>query len=120
MTAQMDMLLPEIPGRSLAAQANACESLKRLALDKVESKGQAWLRVMRDQAVILCRRDGCVTTDELRLYAEHSLQYPHHENCWGAIFRGPRWRIIGRRKSRWASTHSREIKVWQYVESRNA
>lgn len=111
----MDMLLPEIPGRSLRSQANACESLKRHGLAKIETTGQAWLRVMREQAFELCQRDGCVTTDELRLYAEHTLQYPHHDNCWGAIFRGPRWKVIGRRKSRWASTHAREIKVWLYV-----
>lgn len=115
MTAQLDLVLPEIPGRSLQSQAAAVEALKRHSLQRVESRASDWLAIMREEAIRLFQRDGAVSTDELRLYAEHTLQLPEHDNWWGAIFRRPRWRQIGRRKSRWASTHGREIKVWAYV-----
>jgi len=120
MNTQLDMLLPEIPGQSLRSHGSACETLKRHSLAKVETNAQAWLRIMRAEAIELCQRDGSVSTDELRLYAEHTLQLPEHDNWWGGVFRGPRWKVIGRRKSRWASNHAREIKVWVYVRPAHA
>lgn len=114
MTAQTD-LFTDFVQRGLKAQAAAGEHLKRLGIERVGEKGKAWITAMRVEAMRINLLEGSVTTDELRLYAEQNRLLPHHDNCWGAIFRGPRWQVIGRRPSRWASCHAREIKIWRYV-----
>lgn len=114
MTGQLDML-DSFVKRGLRAQAAVGEALKQGGLKRVETNGKLWLEAMRAEAKRLCALSGCVTTDELRLYAEERRLYPHHDNCWGAVFNGKSWAPIGHRKSRWPSCHAREIRIWRYV-----
>lgn len=90
--------------------------LKDEGLDAVESREGRFVDVMRQEAIRISRSRGWVTSDDLRVYASQHDCEPAHQNCWGAIFRGPSWRVIGRRRSAVPGNHSREIKIWQYVK----
>jgi len=110
---QLD-LLRNFVGRGVAAQAAVGEALKPAGQAQVEGNNLAFVRELREEAIRLVRINGSVTAEELRAYAEvHGLE-PTHPNAYGGVFRGPGWRVIGRRRSRWPSAHAREIKVWTY------
>lgn len=71
-----------------------------------------FVHLMREQALLIAERNGTVTSDDLREYANLHGIMPKHPNAWGSIFRGKHWRCVGRTKSRLTSNHRREIKVW--------
>lgn len=91
-------------------------SLKETGLARVLSNNRAFLEIMRMEAMRLSRQRGWVTSDDLRVYASQLNIEPTHQNAWGAVFRGPRWHAIGRRKSAVPESHAREIRIWQYME----
>lgn len=91
-------------------------ALKEDGLDRVLSNNKAFLELMRVEAMRLSRQRGWVSSDDLRVYASQLNLEPTHPNCWGAVFRGPQWRVVGRRKSAVPESHAREIRIWQYVE----
>jgi hypothetical protein len=101
--------------RGLAAGQAAGEALKAAGLDRVMARNCEWITAMRAEAIRLSQANGCVTVDELRAFALQHGSVPTHDNAWGGIFRGPRWKAIGRRKSQWPSSHAREVKIWRYV-----
>lgn len=71
---------------------------------------------MREHARTISDRSGFVTSDNLRVIADELGLTPANQNTWGAIFRGPHWKIVGRKKSAVPSSHAREIKVWKYEQ----
>lgn len=89
------------------------ESAKLQGIELVGLKGSAFVTLMRGVAAAICRERGSVTCDDLREYAAGNDISPHHPNAWGAIFRPPTWKCIGRRKSAFPSNHAREIRVWR-------
>lgn len=90
------------------------EARKRDGLDAIESHDGAFVRMMRCHAMLISQERGWVTSDDLRVVAAQQRLEPAHPNTWGAIFRGPCWQIVGRRKSAVPGNHAREIKVWRY------
>lgn len=90
-------------------------ALKEEGLDAIERTSQSFVDLMRAEAQRISMERGMVTSDDLRVYASQCDLKPSHPNAWGSIFRGPRWQVVGRRKSAVPSSHHREIKVWQYV-----
>lgn len=81
----------------------------------VSSNNQHFLALMREEARRISDERGWVSSDDLRVYASQLDLEPTHPNAWGAIFRCPRWQVVGRRKSAVPGNHAREIKVWQYL-----
>jgi hypothetical protein len=90
------------------------ESLKDEGQARVEDNSGGWVDRMRGRARIMAQRDGRVTADDLRWYSALTRDPPHSPNCYGAIFRGRGWKIIGYEKSRIPSNHARRIAVWTY------
>lgn len=90
--------------------------LKDNGLASVAENNTAFLALMRAEAIRISLSRGWVTSDDLRVYASQLDLEPTHQNAWGAIFRGPQWKVVGHRKSAVPGNHAREIKIWQYVE----
>lgn len=82
----------------------------------VEDRNETFVALMRAEARRISKERGWVSSDDLRVYASQLDLKPIHQNCWGSIFRGPYWQVVGRRKSAVPENHSREIRAWQYVE----
>ncbi len=89
--------------------------LKDDGLAGVADNNIAFLAVMRAEAIRISLSRGWVSSDDLRVYASQLDLEPTHQNAWGAIFRGPQWKVVGHRKSAVPGNHAREIKIWQYV-----
>lgn len=88
------------------------EKLKLDGKGSVEMNNLEFVKKMREHAVGIAERQGKVSTDDLRAYAQSIGVSPEHPNAWGSIFRGKKWKIVGRVKSRLASNHAREIREW--------
>lgn len=88
------------------------DRLKDEGQELAERSNASFVRRMRRVAAAFVRRDGQVSSDDLRRYAARRGIRPRHPNAWGAIFRGTRWFILTRRKSEVASNHARWIIVW--------
>jgi len=83
---------------------------------RVETNSAKWIGLMRDHANWIARKEGQVSADELRWYAdelERTGLAPSHPNAWGAIFRTRNWVECGWVKSRCVSNHARMIRVWR-------
>ena len=91
-------------------------ALKEDGLDNISSNNKSFLALMRAEAVRIASQRGWVTSDDLRVYASELNIEPTHCNAYGAIFKGVRWKVIGRRKSAVPSSHAREVKIWAYME----
>lgn len=90
-------------------------ALKNDGLASVAENNTAFLALMRAEAIRISQSRGWITSDDLRVYASQLNIEPTHQNAWGAIFRGPQWKVVGHRKSAVPGNHAREIKIWQYV-----
>lgn len=90
-------------------------ALKEKGKDVVSSHAPSFLEIMRGVATVIAARKGRVTSDDLRLYATQNGIKPHHQNAWGAVFRGKEWRCGGFTRSTLTSNHARTIRVWQLV-----
>ena len=90
------------------------EGQKREGLDAVERHNRSWVEHMRKVAREICERRGYVTIDDLRSYADEHDMPPHHQNAWGAVFRGAEWVANGYTKSKLSSNHARRVCVWYY------
>lgn len=76
------------------------------------------LQGARDVAKALGKEQRYVTADDVRERLEDWGLSAELGNAWGSLFRGRAWQPTSRRvKSRYAPNHSREIKVWEYVEA---
>lgn len=89
-------------------------SLKDSGIDRVSSNNTAFISLMRAEAIRISDQRGWVTSDDLRVYAAQLNLEPTHQNCWGGVFKGPYWKVVGRRKSAVPQGHAREIKIWAY------
>lgn len=90
--------------------------LKEDGFASVSENNTVFLAQMRAEARRISEIRGWVTSDDLRVYASQQNLEPTHCNAYGAIFKGPQWKIIGRRKSAVPGNHARSIAIWQYVE----
>lgn len=90
------------------------EARKESGLDMVIAN-DLWLAgILREYAMTVSAKSGFVTSDNLRVYADQMGYKPHSPNFWGGIFRGLKWKIVGRQRSAIPGNHAREIKVWRY------
>jgi len=89
--------------------------LRDYGLDSVEMNNLPWVHRIRAVAVVLSQRNGYVSADDLRLYAQKNDDEPDHPNAWGSIFRGKGWVPISRKKSSTPSAHARSITVWRWM-----
>lgn len=92
------------------------EQLKLDGIAQVAANNSTWIDRMRDLAIgeSILSMDGTVTSDNLRYLADRLGDHPKHQNAWGAVFRGPNWKCVGRTKSTYRTNHAREIKIWLY------
>ncbi|MDH5669815.1 MAG: hypothetical protein OEY86_17590 [Nitrospira sp.] len=91
-------------------------TLKEDGLDAIEQTDREFIERMRAVAIKISKESGWVTTDNLRVIASELGLAPRHQNTWGSIMRGARWKVIGRQRSAIPSNHSRELKVWRYCD----
>lgn len=85
---------------------------KQLGLALVERNNPNFVETMRSRARVLARRNGAVTSDDLRGEAIALGVEPAHPNAWGAIFRGKEWALEGFEPSVHPSNHGRTIRRW--------
>lgn len=97
----------------LTLDAAEGQRLKREGLAQVEGDAE-FLAIMRSYAKMACSVHGSVTTDQLRIQAEHIGLTPRSSHSWGAIFHGKGWTVVGRQPSKLASNHGRSIAVWRW------
>lgn len=86
-------------------------------LEKVASNAEDFMLKCRTYAAMHAMHYGRVTSDQVRAWAAQQGLAPHHQNAWGALFRGePRpgyeWVQVGFEKSNLVSNHARRISVW--------
>lgn len=94
------------------------QAKKREGLDRIEETASDWLCWVRKEAMKISRERGEVSADDLRRICDRENKQPHHQNAWGAVFRGTDWEMIGRKTSSTDSAHAREIKIWRFVGDR--
>ena len=96
------------------------EDRRKAGQASVETSNSNFVAMMRNHAVGIATKFGQVTSDDLREYAKRHGVSPAHPNAWGSIFRGKilghRWIVVGRMKSKLATNHSREIRIWALQE----
>ena len=100
----------------LTLNAQLGSSLKVEGLAEIEQTDQPFVDRMRVEAIKISQQSGFVTSDNLRVFAASLGLVPKHQNSWGAVFKGAKWKVVGRQKSAVPGNHSREIRVWQYIE----
>lgn len=95
---------------------DACtaESLKQHGLAQVAVHADNFLRIMRSTARKISDEGGQVSVDNLRPIAAVQGLVPHSPNAWGAIFIGKHWKVVGYKKSVFATNHARRISVWRW------
>lgn len=81
---------------------------------RVAAKNRAFIDQMRSEARCISRRDGSVSIDALRSYAESIEWEPTHRNAWGTVFKGRGWKAIGWQQSRIPTNRARVIRVWRW------
>ena len=91
------------------------KTLKQAGQDSIESHNRHFIETMRECAKTISRKCGQVTSDNLRVIAENIGLTPTHPNVWGSVFRGKRWKVIGRQKTALPAGHDREIRIWRWV-----
>lgn len=99
----------------LTLDSRLAAALKEEGLNAIEETDRHFIEMMREAAIKISQSCGFVTTDNLRVIAEKLGMVPKHQNSWGGIMRGPRWKVVGRHRSAIPGNHSREIRVWQYI-----
>jgi tRNA(Ile2) C34 agmatinyltransferase TiaS len=92
------------------------EELKQLGLALIEDHHADFVQTMRDIARQISQESGFVSSDNLRIVADRMGLVPATPNCWGAVFAGAKWKVVGRQKSAVPGNHGREIRVWRYEE----
>lgn len=95
---------------------DACtaDALKQQGQDAIAHTDTAFVTRLRQVAKEISKRDGMVSTDELRLWSVGHGLYPKHQNSWGSVLRGQGWTIVGYKKSAIPSTHARRIAIWRW------
>jgi len=88
------------------------DALKQSALFTLECTAQVFLETMRSHARQVCRRQGYVTSDDLREYADSLGLAPHHKNAWGAVLKRPDFHAVGYVPSRLPTNRHRVIRRW--------
>ena len=83
------------------------------ALTQVGANNEPWLAWARRWAQGRCTAYG-ITTDDLREQADLMGYQPDSPHAWGAVFKAPGWRCVGREPSRYKSNNSRWIGRWTY------
>lgn len=94
------------------------ELLKQSGINQVALSNDSFVASMRTIAKGIAILKGQVCCDDLREAAQKANLSPKHVNAWGAIFSGHGWVMVGRKRSTWPSTHSREIKIWKWEGGR--
>lgn len=88
------------------------EMLKEVGIETVEGNNENFVEIMRAEATRIASIRGLVSSDDLRAFASRNGIRPKHQNAWGAIFKGWKWKRVCRKKSELVSNHAREISVW--------
>lgn len=86
--------------------------LKLDGLNAVEGANGFALAQLRDQAMLVARSHGDVSSDDLRGWADHERIILSSPNAWGAVFRDPRFTRIGMIRSTYPSNHARFISTY--------
>jgi len=89
----------------------AGQKLKDLALDGLEGKYPGFLARARHVAQSIAERQGEVTADDVREIL--AIPVDVHPNVMGSVFREPRWRRIGWRRSSQPQRHANRVGVWR-------
>ena len=79
----------------------------------ISSRNQTFLETVRGAARMICRRQGTVTADDVRKWADENGIEPKHRNCWGAVFKTPDFEIAGFTRSSQIQGHGNRICVYR-------
>lgn len=88
---------------------------KSAGIDRVAKHNASFIELMRSVAKRISLERGSIRIDDLRQFASDQGIIPIHKNCWGSIFRGKDWQMVGREPSNVVSNHARSIIVWKWV-----
>lgn len=100
----------------MSSQLSLLEGLARQARGIHAAEGRCWgfVERVRERARQVALERGEVSADDLRPWARARGITPPHPNAWGAVFKAPGFRAIGRRRSRWITNNARWITVWTW------
>jgi len=91
-------------GQDLRDAGIACVSIGR----------EEWIAKARNAAIIIAKRSGQVTINEVRQFIE--LPEDYHPNTWGAVLRGEAFEPIGFCQATHPSAHARVVRVYKLKE----
>ena len=108
--------IPDLPSTRRFDLAEG-EEAKEEGMELAADNRAGVLAVARHLAVVIARRQGRVSADDVQ-FAMIDRRYDPAMlgNAAGSIFRGKQWRQIGREKSQRVSNHARWVFVWELVE----
>lgn len=79
----------------------------------VAARNQTFLETVRGAARMICRRQGTVTADDVRKWADENGIEPTHRNCWGAVFKTPDFEFAGLTRSAQVQGHGNRICIYR-------
>ena len=88
--------------------------LRQLGIDQVEQNSLPFQLLMRREAVRICKAQGWVSIDELRVYGEIRGIVPHDPHAWGAIFKPDCFQFLAHTRSRIPAHHRTHILKWSW------
>lgn len=91
-------------------------ALRDGGIAQVESNGVVFVALMRDAAVEIAKRDGTVTINDLRQYADAIGIKPHHPNVWGSVLKSKLFVPVGYTQAKLPQSHARCVRVWRLAE----
>jgi len=87
---------------------------KAAGLARVEQTAPTFLFLVRLEAKRLSAKNGSVTADDVREYADSVGLRPPTKHAWGAVFSERGWRQTGWVRSRRPANHSHRNPVWTW------
>ncbi len=86
-------------------------------IDRAISANEHVFLLAKRCAVTLGKKKGIVTIDDVQEMLEGmGLSSEDLGQAAGGVFRGSRWKKIGTQQTRRASSHARDVSVWEYQD----
>ena len=90
------------------------QQLKLEILDDIEARRSQFISMARNMARSISRERGQVSINDIR--EKHPLPDDVHPSAYGAVFRGPLWKVIGYTAAKHSDAHGRLIRIYIWNE----
>lgn len=90
------------------------KQLKLEILDDIEIRRSQFISMARNLARSISRERGQVSINDIR--EKYPLPDDVHPSAYGAVFRGPLWKVIGYTAAKHSDAHGRLIRIYKWNE----